>query len=383
MFGWFVRNLDSHISAPIRPSHFGTAVAGGLVALLLALAASANAETADPATAAVAQATEGVAPVQSTPPSTTAAADPVDAAEPVETVTPPPISPELNPAEDLPAGNPPETTAARSVAAPRAPTEVIAPGRADIGVTSPSTRQVTEAVGVAREDVAMDVAMVVTPVMRSAETVVTHSAEAVARSVDAATPVDRVRSLARSPLQRVSRALTDVSSDPPDGKAIEVLRLREGSPQAGGGRILPSAVPSLPGSPAAIVQPLRRVVVLAGVARHYLEEFEGSELLRREPPSVTNDPRRTTPRASTRVALGSFGTRERSLNLAPLENDSPSPFPGPPKAAASGSSGSSFVPIAALLALLALAVPAILRRLREVPDLPAPTLFVCALERPG
>jgi hypothetical protein len=382
MFGWFVRDLDSHISTPIRPGHIGTAVAAGLGALLLGLAASANAETTDPATAAVAQATEGVAPVQSTPPSTTAAADPVDAPEPVETVTPPPISPELNPAEDLPAGNPPETTAAGNVAATRAPTEVIAPGQADIGVTVPSTRQtrqVTEAVGVAREDVAM----VVAPVMRSAETVVTHSAETVARSVDAATPVDRVRSLARSPLQRVSRALTDVSSDPPDGKAIEVLRLREESPQAGGGRILPSAVPSLPGSPAAIVQPLRRVVVLAGVARHYLEEFEGSELLRLEPPSVTNDPRRTTPRASTRVALGSFGTRERSLNLAPLENDSPSPFPGPPKAAASGSSGSSFVPIAALLALLALAVPAILRRLREVPDLPAPTLFVCALERPG
>jgi hypothetical protein len=49
----------------------------------------------------------------------------------------------------------------------------------------------------------------------------------------------------------------------------------------------------------------------------------------------------------------------------------------------SGSGASFFVPIAALLALLALASPAILRRLRELPDFPAPTPFVCALERPG
>jgi len=50
---------------------------------------------------------------------------------------------------------------------------------------------------------------------------------------------------------------------------------------------------------------------------------------------------------------------------------------------ASGSGATFFVPIAALLALLALASPAILRRLRELPDFPAPTPFVCALERPG
>lgn|GEM_PF-3124931 len=50
---------------------------------------------------------------------------------------------------------------------------------------------------------------------------------------------------------------------------------------------------------------------------------------------------------------------------------------------ASGSGATFFVPIVALLALLALALPAILRRLREPPDFPAPTPFVCALERPG
>jgi hypothetical protein len=59
------------------------------------------------------------------------------------------------------------------------------------------------------------------------------------------------------------------------------------------------------------------------------------------------------------------------------------PIPGSPEAVAPGSAGSFFVPLAALLALLALAAPAILRRLREVPDFPAPTPFVCALERPG
>jgi hypothetical protein len=66
---------------------------------------------------------------------------------------------------------------------------------------------------------------------------------------------------------------------------------------------------------------------------------------------------------------------------APLNG--PQPSPGSSGEAAPAPGGSSFVPLAALLALLALAAPAILRRLREVPDLPAPTLFVCALERPG
>ena len=37
----------------------------------------------------------------------------------------------------------------------------------------------------------------------------------------------------------------------------------------------------------------------------------------------------------------------------------------------------------ALMALVGLSAPAIMRRLREAAALPAPTPFVCALERPG
>jgi hypothetical protein len=73
------------------------------------------------------------------------------------------------------------------------------------------------------------------------------------------------------------------------------------------------------------------------------------------------------------------------------DRGSPTPTPSPPDGPrdapgsfGAGPSGGSFSPpIAALLALLALVVPAIRRRPWEVPTLPAPTPFACALERPG
>ena len=72
---------------------------------------------------------------------------------------------------------------------------------------------------------------------------------------------------------------------------------------------------------------------------------------------------------------------------APHDQRDPLPPGGPPPANAPGGvanfGGSGFVPLAALLALLALAAPATLRRLGEVPCFPAPSPFVCALERPG
>ncbi len=66
--------------------------------------------------------------------------------------------------------------------------------------------------------------------------------------------------------------------------------------------------------------------------------------------------------------------------------DSPSiPLPSvPPTVSLSGGAGGwFFVPLAALMALVGLSAPAIMRRLREAAALPAPTPFVCALERPG
>lgn len=88
--------------------------------------------------------------------------------------------------------------------------------------------------------------------------------------------------------------------------------------------------------------------------------------------------------AATGVAFGAAAAGsavERFGN--PMPSDTPLPAPESPGAAAPGSAGSFFVPLAALLALLALVAPATRRRLREVPGFPAPTPFVCALERPG
>jgi hypothetical protein len=88
--------------------------------------------------------------------------------------------------------------------------------------------------------------------------------------------------------------------------------------------------------------------------------------------------------ASSTVASAARGGSDPAGHLndpAPL--DGPVPLPGAPAAAVSSSGDAFFVPIAALLALLALVAPAIFRRLREVPNFPAPTPFVCALERPG
>jgi hypothetical protein len=82
-------------------------------------------------------------------------------------------------------------------------------------------------------------------------------------------------------------------------------------------------------------------------------------------------------------ANGAHFGPERSNRDAPLGPSAPIPESPGSAAPGPGSNGSFFVPLAALLALLALVAPATFRRLREVPDLPAPTPFVCALERPG
>jgi hypothetical protein len=84
---------------------------------------------------------------------------------------------------------------------------------------------------------------------------------------------------------------------------------------------------------------------------------------------------------STSTHSSSGSAARHPANRAPFHGPRPSPSSSGEATSAPG--GSSFVPLAPLLALLALVAPAILRRFREVPDLPAPALFVCALERPG
>ena len=77
---------------------------------------------------------------------------------------------------------------------------------------------------------------------------------------------------------------------------------------------------------------------------------------------------------------GYSGAVQRSGGRSPAEV--PLPAPGSSEAA-TGFSGTTFIPLVALLALLALAAPATGRRLREALDVRAPVPFVCALERPG
>ena len=91
-------------------------------------------------------------------------------------------------------------------------------------------------------------------------------------------------------------------------------------------------------------------------------------------------------------ALASTATNFVSASAVPPAEpgngpqDSPSiPLPSAPGPAFSpgAAGGWFFIPLAALMALVGLSAPAIMRRLREAAALPAPTPFVCALERPG
>jgi hypothetical protein len=93
------------------------------------------------------------------------------------------------------------------------------------------------------------------------------------------------------------------------------------------------------------------------------------------------DPAAASATTASSIHPSSGAAPSHPADRAPL--DGPQPSPGSAGQATPGPAGSFFVPLAALLALLALVAPATLRRFREVPDLPAPALFVCALERPG
>lgn len=114
-------------------------------------------------------------------------------------------------------------------------------------------------------------------------------------------------------------------------------------------------------------------------ADHGVAGAAATELLRAGAPSGLSELRAAPTFSGTHFFTG---TVQRFHG--PLPPDSPGfPSGSTTRVDASGSGATIFVPIAALLALLALASPAILRRLRELPDFPAPTPFVCALERPG
>jgi hypothetical protein len=212
---------------------------------------------------------------------------------------------------------------------------------------------------------------------------------------------DPVRAAARTPSVRRVARLTDDAVDAnqlPDVKAPrgDVLSLAtptssgigEDRSPALGSSPEPSHDPAPVGAPRFSLPPLTGPSSLDGETDAPLSPLakDSGEPGGFEAPSlVTASGRYLAGLASSMVASAARGDSDpaaRHLNdPAPL--DGPVPLPGAPTAAVSSSGDAFFVPIASLLALLALVAPAIFRRLREVPNFPAPTPFVCALERPG
>jgi hypothetical protein len=317
------------------------AVTIGLMVLALAFAASARAET-DLLTAVAGEGTgEGASPAQSAPsPAPTEQAEP---SEPVES-------------EEAPA---PEE------ARPLVPTVT----------DEPSGNRVTQAV----ETIHEDAASVTAPLQHSTETA-TRSLD---RTVSAAR--DRIDTLAHDSLRAASDALRNVTGPPPAEEKLHGLPSPEEPPETGAGSLPPSAALRLPVDPLQATDSPRRASAPGGLFPQQPGNAGDFELLHAEASrSATGSDVSAPTRRPVDAVLGSTPTTGRTAeNLAPPGGDDPLLPPDSPLAAVAGSGGSSFVPIVGLLALLALVAPTILRRLREVPELSAPALFVCALERPG
>ncbi len=337
----------SQISA--GPKQLGAAIAAvaALVtaALLFGFAAPASAETADQAaiTADVVEVVaEGATSVQPTPPPT----------------APPP-----------PAGAPEGVEAEAAAPAPSEPAP--AASLAEI----PVAKSVIQQVPAVREDAA-----------RTIESVA-HSAGSTAAAVDRAASADRLRALAHDPLRVAGETLRDVTNGLLAREADERSVAPAAVPPdtaAGGPATAHSAPTKHQADPPAILHPLRLSSLLKSMPMRQAGESAGLALSHAESSSlaVSSEVERA-PVPTPADALGSRDGGERFENLLPQDGNSPLPLPASLLAGASGAGSSSFVPIVALLALLALVVPAIIRRLREAPDLRAPALFVCALERPG
>jgi hypothetical protein len=149
---------------------------------------------------------------------------------------------------------------------------------------------------------------------------------------------------------------------------------------AGGPTSNPAPMPSLSGSVAGVALATETQAAAPLGLAEYLRAVGGAA------------PPRAAVAQSTAAAAASplWDRYATAADLGPSASGHPSPSPADSPmqpsdspAIGAGSGGSLFVPLAALLALLALAAPATFRRRMEVPELPAPTPFVCALERPG
>jgi hypothetical protein len=176
-------------------------------------------------------------------------------------------------------------------------------------------------------------------------------------------------------------AVAPGSSDQEVPVAIEAQAPPTGIASGPGRDASSNPTPSFPASPPA-GQPTREPTAAADDPLLRQLAGPGSEALQLLAPSGSIEllAAAAAPAASTDSSPGPGPVSGHPTDHAPLDGPQPPGFFGE---ATPAPGGSSFVPLAALLALLALVVVATLRRFREVPDLPAPALFVCALERPG
>lgn len=387
---------------------------GGAVTmmLLLAGAARAGAEGTEPVAAITAVAAENAENIPSeaeaTPPSSEASeAIPPSSSEPATAVAEAP-EPAQAMEPEVTTNVPPEAVAGEAPAplpsADPASTEATDPPPATPAATTDSALRKSAAVPSADPGLNRDLKETTAAVIQSAGT----SAEAVGRGgfTDHLQPLPRL-----TPPGDVGSALNGVPKLGPalDGvaKAAEAVMGKALDSIAGGspGSVLQPAggVPGVEFS----APPPQGISPSAPLGDSQSDEREigrGSPLIQRRielgdfkmPPlplamretsssagagSLTPSPRarRLVPVSAATTDFAGGG----SANHAPLNGNSPTPLPSSPQGEVSGAGGFSFVPIAGLLALLALAAPTIFRRLGELAGFPAPTPFVCALERPG
>jgi hypothetical protein len=346
-------------------------VVGASVALaLLVVASAAGAEATDGLIPAPPTATDDAAPIEEV-------AATVAGTLPVEQAEVPATSAEAEPIEKSEATSP--TASARTAVASvtnRPPVSVStspagAAGR-PVAAIAASVSDRTDSLAAAETSVEATIAPVANHVQALAESASRDSSERI-------TSISRGAAAALSPLtERLAVGAADTSLLPllsPTVPATDETLLPPPGPfQSGGEAPGDGLLPELQSgffaarSPIASSELTGDYPTLPAVGEM---KAAGAALTRLEP-------RETLPTATGGTRPGSSGGTTRDPG-----GSAPPDAPPAPGAVAPGIGDSSFVPFAALLALLALVAPVSTRRRREAADLRPTTLFVCALERPG
>jgi hypothetical protein len=309
---------------------------------------------AAPVTAQVTQVTGAVAGevAEVTPEPAAEAAPAAPVVEETATPAPPPAPAPSSPASDAVRAVSDVTADVGTAAAPEAGDRPVS------GLVARAGGETSRAVGSTSEAAAAAPLpeKIAEPVARAANGVDRLSAEAQARALDLVASAEKTVLPALPGLARTGSAAPSNQSLPlPEHQAPVGKSLLTGAWLG----LLPEAGESVPAT--------------------YTADTAAIDLLSVESPNGSVDLAAAQPSMLPGPAAGAIPHFD-----APAAPDAPGPPPGSTTGVTTSGSGASFfVPIAALLALLALASPAILRRLRELPAFPAPTPFVCALERPG